>query len=189
MFWFLVTCAAFAGSGYYLRAKIETVRTLPQYVYTGSPELYYLTPDLDVETRSEMHRAQTRLAMETIFNRTPSSMDNKDRISKMFTYNATEQVINGFIKPQQKNFRDNGLHQKVEIGEIIVNVEEGQGESTTVATGQLIRTGVNEDRMVNEVWSVKMFFTWKINPDFENRPMYPTICDSVNFFSMERTFP
>ena len=190
VFWFLVTCATLAGSGYYLQSKIANVRTLPQYVYTGSPDTYYLAPDLDVETPTEMHRAQTRLAMETMFNRQPSRLDNQERLPRLFSYEAAQAIVKGLIVPQAKNFHDNKLHQKVEIGEIIVNIQEGQGEATTVATAQLVRAGVTPDKtMINESWSVKIFFEWRINPDIEERPMYPTLCNSVTFFSMERTFP
>jgi hypothetical protein len=190
VFWFLVTCATIIGSGYYLQSKIADVRMLPQYVYTGSPDMYYLTPDLDIETPTKMHREQTRLAMETMFHRTPSRLDHQERLPRIFGPEATQGIIKGLIVPQAKNFHENKLHQKVEIGEIIVNIREGQGEATTVATGQLMRTGVSpENTMINETWSVKIFFEWRINPDIEERPLYPTLCNSVTFFSMERTFP
>jgi hypothetical protein len=178
VFWFLVTCATIIGSGYYLQSKIADVRMLPQYVYTGSPDMYYLTPDLDIETPTKMHREQTRLAMETMFHRTPSRLDHQERLPRIFGPEATQAIIKGLIVPQAKNFHENKLHQKVEIGEIIV------------ATGQLMRTGVSpENTMINETWSVKIFFEWRINPDIEERPLYPTLCNSVTFFSMERTFP
>ncbi|QIF03864.1 hypothetical protein [Roseimicrobium sp. ORNL1] len=190
VFWFLVTCATIVGSGYYLQSKIADVRMLPQYVYTGSPDMYYLTPDLDIETPTKMHREQTRLAMETMFHRTPSRLDHQERLPRIFGPEATQGIIKGLIVPQAKNFHENKLHQKVQIGEIIVNIREGQGEATTVATGQLMRTGVSpENTMINETWSVKIFFEWRINPDIEERPLYPTLCNSVTFFSMERTFP
>lgn len=190
VFWFLVTCATIIGSGYYLQSKIADVRMLPQYVYTGSPDMYYLTPDLDIETPTKMHREQTRLAMETMFHRTPSRLDHQERLPRIFGADATQAIIKGLIVPQAKNFHENKLHQKVQIGEIIVNIREGQGEATTVATGQLMRTGVSpENTMINETWSVKIFFEWRINPDIEERPLYPTLCNSVTFFSMERTFP
>lgn len=190
VFWFLMTCATIISSGYYLQSKIADVRTLPQYVYTGSPDMYYLNPDLDIETPTKMHREQTRMAMETMFHRTPSRLDHQERLPRIFSHEATQGIVKGLIVPQAKNFHENKLHQKVEIGEIIVNIREGQGEATTVATGQLLRTGVSpENTMINETWSVKIFFEWRINPDIEERALYPTLCNSVTFFSMERTFP
>jgi hypothetical protein len=165
------------------------VRTKPQYVMGDSPDLYYLDPSLQVDTPTELHKDVTRLAMETIFNRSPSHLDNEDRLNHLFTPQAVQQIQNGVIQPQADNFRDNHLHQKVEMEDTIVNIQEGKGEATTVATGQLIRTGVSGDSTINETWSIKLFFTWKSNPNLDDHAMYPTICDSVTFFSMERISP
>ena len=189
VFWFLVTCGTIAVTGFYVQNVVAEARTRPQYVMAGSPNLYYLSPDLEVETPTEMHVEQTRLAMETIFNRAPVRLDNPERLVKLFTPEARDQIAEGLIYPQAKIFRDNGLHQKAEIAETVVNIQEGEGTATTVAIGQLIRTGVVAETTINETWSVKIFFTWQRNPSFEDHSMYPTICNSVTFFSMERTFP
>jgi len=189
VFWFLVTCGSIVGSAYYVQSVAADVRTAPQYVMGDSPDLYYLSPDLDVETPSEMHTANTRMAMETMFNRSPSRLDHEYRLRKLFTPQAQQQIYDGLIKPQAQNFRDSQLHQKVELEDTIVNIQEGKGEATTVATGQLLRTGVVGDSTLNETWSVKIFFTWKSNPNAEDHALYPTVCDSVTLFSMERIFP
>ncbi len=189
VFWFLVTCASFAASAYYVQSVAAAERTAPQYVMGDSPDLYYLTPDLDVETPSELHTANTRMAMETMFNRSPSRLDHEYRLTKLFTPQAQKQIFAGLIKPQAESFKENQLHQKVELEDTIVNIQEGKGEATTVATAQLLRTGVVGDSTLNETWSVKIFFTWKSNPNFEDHALYPTVCDSVTLFSMERIFP
>lgn len=189
VFWFLVTCGTIGGSAFYVQEVVAEVRTKPQYVMAGSANLYYLAPDLDVETPTEMHVAQTRLAMESIFNRSPARLDQQNRLLKLFSDEALQQIKAGVIIPQLKTFRENQLHQKVEIGETIVNIQEGEGAATTVAVGQLIRTGVVGETTINETWSAKVFFTWQSNPNFEDHAMYPTICNSVTFFSMERIFP
>jgi hypothetical protein len=189
VFWFLMTCGAIGGSAYYVQTRVEQVRTRYQYVMAGSPDLYYLSPDLNVETPAELHVAQTKLAMETIFNRSPTQPDHEYRLGKLFTDEARSQVVRGVIVPQAREFRDSKFHQKVELGETAVNIQEGEGTATTVATAQLIRVGVTEQRTLNETWSVRTFFTWRINPNFKDRGMYPTICDSVTFFSTQRISP
>jgi hypothetical protein len=189
VFWFLVTCGSIGGSAYYVQSVTANERTRPQYVMGDSPELYYLAPDLDVDTPTELHAADTRLAMETIFNRSPSRLDQEDRLPRLFTSKAIDQIRAAVIDPQAEGFHENQLHQKVEMEDTIVNIQEGMGEATTVATGQLIRTGVSGNRTINENWSVKVFFTWKSNPNIEDHAMYPTVCDSVTFFSMERISP
>jgi hypothetical protein len=165
------------------------VRTRPQYVMGNSPDLYYLAPDLDVDTPTELHAADTRLAMETLFNRSPSHLDREDLLEHLFTAKAIDKIRAGIIEPQAQGFQENQFHQKMELEDTIVNIQEGQGEATTVATAQLIRTGVANGATVNETWSVKVFFTWKSNPNLKDHAMYPTVCDTVTFFSMERISP
>lgn len=189
IFWFLVTCGSIAASGYQLQKVVAEVRTRPQYVLAGLPNLYYLAPDLKVETPTEVHVAQTRLAMETIFNRMPTRLNHPDRLAKLFTEEARDQIERGKAVLQVRRFADQRLHQKVELGETIVNIQEGEGSATTVATGQLVRTGVVDDTTINETWSVKIFFTWESNPSPDDHARYPTICNSVSLFSLERTFP
>lgn len=189
VFWFLVTCGAIGASGYYVQTVVAEVRTHPQYVMAGLPDFYYLSPDLEVETPTQMHVSQTRLAMETIFHRTPYGLDHQKRLPQLFTEEAIRQIDEGVIRPQAAIFSENHLHQKVEIEEVIVNIQEGRGSATTVATGQLVRAGVIGDSTTNETWSVKIFFTWEANPDVTGLAMFPTVCNSVSFFSMERTFP
>ena len=189
IFWFLVTWGSVGASFYYVQSLVAEVRTKPQYVMAGSPDLYYLAPDLYLETPTDLHVAQTRLAMETIFNRSPSGLDNADRLPLLFTPSAVRQIEERVVVAHSKEFREDQLHQKVEIEQTIVDIQEGQGAATTVATGQLIRTGVSGDRMINEIWTVKIFFEWERNPNAMELTLLPTVCKSVNFFTMERTFP
>lgn len=172
-----------------MQSAVAKVRTEYQYVMAGSPNLYYLSPDLEVETQTEFHLAQTRLAMETIYNRTPTQVDNQTRFLKLFTDEARSQIFKSLLAPQAREFIGKRLHQKVELGEVVVDIQEGEGTATTVATAQLIRVGATETNTINETWTVSTFFNWKKNPDVQTLGMYPTVCDSVTFFSTERISP
>jgi len=189
VFWFLLTCGVIGGGAYYVQSIAADLRTKPQYVMGNSPDLYYLEPDLQVEGQKDLHAYYTRLAMETILNRNPVRLDNEERLGKLFTDEAIAQIQKGVIDSQAQTFAEYHLHQKIEIAEITVNIEEGQGKANTKATGQLIRTGVSGDTTINETWSIALFFTWKANKNIEDHAMYPTKCDSVTFFSMERISP
>ena len=187
IFWFFVTVGSIVGSALYVQSVIADVRTLPQYVMAGSPDLYYLSPTLETENANQMHTAQTRLAMETIFNRNPSGLDHQDRRFKIFAPEANQQVTRSIILPQVMTFQDFQFHQKVEIEKVVVNIQEGMAVATTVANAQLLRTGLVDNQVVNEIWSATVFFTWTRNPSPRDEGMYPTVCTSVTFFKMERT--
>lgn len=189
VFWFFVTCASLVSAAVYVQSVVKDVRTLPQFVMAGNADLLYLTPTLEVDDLTSLHTSQTKLAMETIFNRGPAGLDHQDRRFSLFTDDANGVINQEVVAPQVLMFRDTKAQQKVEIENIFVNPAPGQGEATTVCYGVLFRTGVENNKTVNQSFSVKVFFSWKSNPNPEEHAMYPTICNSVSFLSTVQTFP
>lgn len=189
VFWFLVTWTVPVLTGVYVQNLVVNMRTLPQFVMGGLPSFCYQTPDLSAETVQQLHATQTRLAMETIFNRSPSGLDHKERFFHLFKGAAVDTINSEVVIPQVLLFRDTNAFQKVEIERIDVNIQVGQGQATTLAYAQLLRTGVEDGVVINKAFSVKVFFTWRSNPDPVERSLYPTICDEVTFFSTLQTFP
>lgn len=191
IFWFTVCVVVVVGSGMYVESRISEVRTRWQYVMASSSSLYYLDPGLKAERREDLHAAQTRMAMETMFNRGPAGLDHQARRFKLFTPEVNAVVNKAIVVPEVLVFRDTQAHQKVEIEKIEVNIQEGIGEATTVGYGQLIRTAQENGIFVNRVFSVKVFFAWKLNPSPVDRAMYPTICTDVDekYLSIIQTYP
>lgn len=189
IFWFTVCVAVVVSSGMYVESRIAQVRTRWQFVMAGSNTLVYLNPDLSSDSREDLHAMQTRMAMETIFNRGPAGLDHQARRFKLFTPDSNDTINAAVVAPQVLMFRDSEAHQKVEIEKIEVNIQEGFGEALTVGYGQLIWTGKQDGIFINRVYTVKVFFTWKLNPNPTDRALYPTICTDVNFFSTIQTYP
>lgn len=189
IFWFLITCAAPLGTAWYVQGMISTVRSLPQFVITSLPTFQYMAPDLKTESVQQLHSEQTRLAMETIYNRGPSGLDHSDRRFKLFTDEVLDVINAEIIAPNVLMFRDTNSYQKVEISSIDVVSKEGVGEAITVAKGQLIRTGVEGSTMVNKAFNVEVHFTWRSNPSLTDHAMYPLQCSEVVFFPTTQTFP
>lgn len=189
IFWFLVTCAAPLATAWYVQGMIATVRTLPQFVITTLPTFQYMAPDFKSESVQQLHAAQTRLAMETIYNRGPSGLDHSDRRFKLFTDDVLDVINSEIIAPNVLLFRDTNSYQKVEISKIDVVSKEGVGEAITVAKGQLIRAGVEGGTTVNKSFNVEVHFTWRSNPSLMDHALYPLQCSEVVFFPTTQTFP
>lgn len=189
IFWFLVTCAVVVSSAMYVESRIDEVRSNWQFVMAGSSSLYYLDPHLEAENRQELHGAQTRLAMETIYNRGPNGLDHQTRRFNIFSPEANAIINSAVVAPSVLSFRDTQSHQKVEIERINVNLQEGIGESTTLAFGQLVRTSQENGMFVNRMFNVKVLFTWRANPSPVTRALYPTICSDLQFLSTIQTYP
>jgi hypothetical protein len=187
--WFVVAWTGPILAGAYVQSRIAEVRKAPQFVMAGLPSLHYQTPAFTVETVEQLHSAQTRLALETIYNRGPAGLDHADRRFRLFTDEVNDTINQEIIAPNVIRFRDTRTYQKIEVSRIDVNVQVGQGEANTIGYGQLVRTSVENGEMVNRTFSVKAFFTWESNPNPRDRALYPTICKEVTFFSTIQTFP
>ena len=187
--WFTVTVGVVVCSGAYVQGRIAMMRSLPQYVIVKGLSLFYTDPKYPFETVEGMHSWQTQLAMETIYNRGPEGLDHQNRRFALFNAEAMEVLNTEIVEPQVLMFRDTQANQKVEVGSITVSVQPGRGESTTVATGQVLRTSMENNVVTNRTFDVKVFFTWTINPNLSERAMFPTQCTSVTFFKTLQTFP
>ena len=190
IFWFGITCAVPIATGYYVQSVIRDVRTHEKFVMGGLPTFLYQSLDRKSESVQQLHTDQTHLAMETIFNRGPSgSLDNADRRFHLFEKDVNQLIKDQIITPDVLYFRNTKSHQKVEVENVVVNEKAGQGEATTLAYGQLFRTGIENGIVVNKSFSVKVFFTWKSNPSLIDHAMYPTICSDLTVFSTIQTCP
>lgn len=186
VFWFMFTLVGPVGAGLYVQSVIAKVRTQPQYVMAGSSELYYLTPELEGESRHQSYIAQTRLAMETMFNRNPAGLDNHERRLKLFSMAANQQINAIVLKPYVQTFADCQFHQKVGVERVTVNLGEGFS-AVTVGHGVLLRTGLSDGQVVNEIWEVQVMLTWDQHTAVRDRGMFPYLCTSVKVLKMERT--
>lgn len=188
--WFMVTVGTVVGSAAYVQMRIENLRSLPQYVIVGGSSLFYVDPYHNAEDINTLHADQTRLAMETIYNRGPDGLDHQARLYALFAPDVIETVNHTIVEPEVVLFRDRHAHQKVEIlGGIQVTPSVGAGEATTVAKAQVLRTSVDGGRVVNTIFNVKVFFEWTLNPNLSDRALFPTQCKSVEFFSAIQIFP
>lgn len=177
--WFLISVGSIIASLNYVQTTIEQARTQPLYVMAGTADVHFISPSLEEskqDARQTLHADQSRLAMETLFNRNPSGLEHSTRRLKLFSLEANRQINQHIIIPQVKPFRDYQIHQKVEIESIVVNLREGQAEADVTATALLFRTGIENGQTLNQTWSVKVFFSWTRNPDITWRSMYPTQC-------------
>jgi len=150
--WFLIACVSIALSAAYVKTMVAEVRSKPQFVI---------------------------MAMETIFNRNPSGLDNDNRRPRLFVGQANDSIDQELAK-ESAIFRDEEFHQKVEVDDIQVLRTTGEGEALTSAKGQLIRIGKFKGKPINETWEVEAKFVWALNKGFGRRnAFFPTVCRQI----------
>jgi hypothetical protein len=177
-FWAFLAAAAIVGSGFYVQRQTVTAGLRPQFIIMGNADVLPVDPGVDPEKENEMLLERTRLMMDSIFNKSPGGLDAADRCKHMMAASAWDWVQTELIQKQADAFKSGRMHQKVEIESIDLHKMKGQEESTfATVRGQLIRTGVLNDRLFNEVWNVRAEMLWERNPSLRTSGREPTICD------------
>jgi hypothetical protein len=174
---FLIAACAVVGSGFYVQRQSAKAGLRPQFIIMTNPDVISMPPEVDAETMKEIHLSQTRLAMDSIFNKSPSGLDAKDRCHSLLDSDAWDWVQTELVDKQADAFRQGRMHQKVEIGSIELRDLPSQKNATLASVhGQLIRTGVLDYKLFNEVWEVRAEMIWVPNVNLHTSGRQPTIC-------------
>lgn len=177
IFWFTMACASIFCSAIYVKTVIAAVQKKPQYVIMDGTGVYYLAPSVELEGATELHIAQTRLAMETIYNRTPRGLVFKSRVDRLFTPEGVEKV-NAEFKAEASRFSDEQRTQTVDVYEEprVIKVMPSIGQLVTEAKGRITRSGTFKGQKKTEILYVTNRFVWKMNARMAHNQLFPTAC-------------
>ena len=176
IFWFTMACASILCSAIYVKTVIAAVQKKPQYVIMDGTGVYYLAPSVEFEGAKELHLAQTRLAMETLYTRTPQNLVFKNRINRLFIGEGVEMVNNEF-KTDAKKFVEEERSQTIDVYEepTIYKIDP-RGQAITHAKGRIIRHSTFKGQKKTEVLYVDNYFYWKMNARMVDNILFPTAC-------------
>lgn len=177
--WFVIAVMAMGFAFWYVRDMEVKVKAKPQFFVMDGANTYYIPASMDFEDAKEVHAAQTRLAMETVFNRNPGGSDNAERMERLFGNTALDYLEDEYDK-EKGAFSEQNIHQKVEVGEIKVLKTMGT-QVVSSAKGQIIRVGVFEDRQFTVVYEVTARFKFVLNKDMRRNGRFPTVCTKVEY--------
>jgi hypothetical protein len=175
-FWFLLAAGAVVGAGFYVHRLVNKTALRPQYIIMTAPDVLPLTFELDPERVEARDRDQTRLLLDSVFNKSPSGLDAADRCRRLMSDTAWKWVQTELLDKQNDAFRDGQMHQKIEVEKIDLRRLPEQDATLATVSGQLLRTGIHEGRLFNEVWSVKADILWLPNTSLLERGRIPIIC-------------
>ena len=173
LFWFLIALTACVGFWFERQRLVTNLMAKPQFFVMDANHTYYLPSAMDFGSAKEIHAAQTRLAMEAIFNRSPSGVDSPERLRRLFGRDAYQEAKAG-IKADAKEFEDKAIHQKVELGPIQI-LQVRDDSVLTGVEGQLIRSGIFRGKSFTEVLTVTAQFKFLLNPDMTSNGRFPTV--------------
>ena len=179
LFWFLIALIVSVGFWWERQRLVKSLMAKPQFFVMDANHTYYLPAAMDFGSAKEIHAAQTRLAMEALFNRSPSGTDSPERLRRILGKDAYQKAKNA-IAGEAEEFEDKKIHQKVELGPIQVLQVRDESVLTGVE-GQLVRSGVFRGKAFTEALDVKAQFKFILNPDMTTNGRFPTVAIAFDF--------
>ena len=163
-FWVAAGAVAFAcAQPYFL---IRSLKERERVVIIDPAGTAYLSPLMNFQEAKEFHAQQSILASTAFLERNPKGLDHPDLLKQVAT-EAEE------LKAKQ-------LHQKAEIAKIDV-LETREELVLTQVSGQLVRTGLFEQRLFVESIPFTLSLKLKRNPDMSKNGRFPTAVSDFKY--------
>jgi hypothetical protein len=144
-----------------------------RFVAMDSRDTFYLANLGNFETAQHIHAELARLAVETIFSRSPDGFDDPERLERLFNP-ATTIELNKDAAKDAAVFRQQQIHQKIETGQIR-EIEVDNNTALVSVEGQVLRTGMFNNRIVNDAKKVTVFLRLTVNGDMAHNGRYPLV--------------
>jgi hypothetical protein len=144
-----------------------------RFVAMDSRDTFYLANLGNFETAQQIHGELAKMAAETIFSRSPDGFDDPERLERLFNPTTTASLQKDAAKDAEV-FRAQQIHQKIETGQIR-ELEVDSNTALVSVEGQVLRTGVFNQRIVNDTKKVTVFLRLRTNEDMARNGRYPLV--------------
>ena len=176
-FWVAVLAVLFAAAQpYYL---IQKFKQRERVVIIDPAGTYYVSPLLDFQEAKDFHAQQSTLAAMAFLERNPKGFDNPELLKQVFLKYAYEKAQKQ-IFTEAEELKSKQLHQKPEVAKIDI-LETREDFVMTQVTGQLIRTGIFEQKAFSESIPFKLAFKMRRNPDMTKNGRFPTAVSDFKY--------
>jgi hypothetical protein len=164
-----------AGIGGFISTHLAVSETMAKmrFVAMDSRDTFYLANLGTFETAQQIHGELAKMAAETIFSRSPDGFDDPERLERLFNPVTTAALQKEAAKDADV-FRSQRIHQKIETGQIR-ELEVDNNTALVSVEGQILRTGVFNQRIVNDTKKVTVFLRLRVNEDMALNGRYPLV--------------
>jgi hypothetical protein len=171
-FWFAFTVAVLALSAMDRYHIISQFKQRERVVIMDPAGTYYVSPLLQFQEAKQLHVQQAELAAMVFLERNPKDFDNPDLLKLLFLKKASGKAQEERIS-EAVEFRSKQLHQKAEIGQIDI-LATRDNEVLAAVTGQIIRSGIFQERVFNEAFPFTLRLRFIRNPNLAMNGRFPT---------------
>jgi hypothetical protein len=171
-FWFIVAALILVAAAVDRTILVQTFKQRERVVIVDPAGTFYVSPLLKFEEAKDLHAQQSTLATIAFLERSPTGFDHADLLKQLFLKNALAKAQKQHAT-EEPEFKAKQLHQKAEIAKIdILNTRENY--VLTQVTGQLIRSGIFQERAFAEAIPFKLSFKLMRNPNMVQNGRFPT---------------
>jgi hypothetical protein len=178
-FWFLAAVAVLVGASIDRIALAKTLKERERVVIIDPAGTFYVSPLLHFQEARELHAQQSSLAAIAFLERNPKDFDHPDLLKQMFLKQAYAKAHAEFTD-EEPEFKAKQLHQKAEIAKIDF-LETRTDAVLTQVTGQLIRSGVFEERAFTEAVPFTLRLKMLRNPNMVENGRFPTAIQDFKY--------
>jgi hypothetical protein len=171
-FWFAFTVAVLALSAIDRYHIISQFKQRERVVIIDPEGTYYVSPLLQFREAKQLHVQQAELAAMVFLERNPKDFDNPDLLKLLFLKKAFNKARDERIS-EAVEFRSKQLHQKAEIGQIDI-LATRDNEVLAAVTGQIIRSGIFQDKAFTEAFPFTLRLRFIRNPNMALNGRFPT---------------
>ena len=171
-FWFAFTVAVLLLSAVDRYHLVSMFKQRERVVIIDPAGTYYLSPLLQFAEAKDLHVQQAELAALAFLERNPKDFDNPDLLKLIFLKKAFGKAQDERLS-EAVEFRSKQLHQKSEISRIDI-LATRDSEVLAAVTGQIIRSGIFQDKVFTEAFPFTLRLRLIRNPNMALNGRFPT---------------
>jgi hypothetical protein len=171
-FWFFVAVAVTALAALDRYHLIGQFKQRERVVIIDPAQTYYISPLLLFSEAKDLHIQQATLATTAFLERGPKDFDHGDLLKQMFLKSALQKAQDQRTR-EAVEFRAKQLHQKPEIARVDI-LATRENEVLATVTGQVIRTGIFQEKAFTEAFNFKLSLRLIRNPNMAVNGRFPT---------------
>ena len=169
-FWMLVAFLSVAGFAWDRQTLVSKLTNKPLF-FAMDANTFYVSRLGTFEEAKLFHAEASRMAASCLFDRNPVQPDYTDRLKLLFGREAYQDAERLYSLDGQ-TFKDQQIHQKIEIGKIDI-LKESADTVLTAVHGQIIQAGVFDGRAFTKSKPVTVYFQLGLNREMASTSRYP----------------
>ena len=170
--WFFVAVAVTVLAAFDRHRLIQHFKEREHVVIIDPARTFYVSPLLQFQEAKDLHAQQAELAATAFLSRNPRDFDHPELLKQMFLNSALAKAQDHRARESQE-FRSKQLRQKVEIGKIDI-LSTRENEVLANVSGQVIRTGIFQEKTFAEAYGFNLSLRMLRNPNMATNGRFPT---------------